>query len=376
MADDTREGRSGEAVEPQAIIPNVGIEMGLFTTAAVIEGIIIRQPVSSFIRDMFFSGRDFVDSDAVQVDTYRGGKSLAPFVLPLEGQVVGRRKPFTRAFVEAPIIAPARVITLREAKRPGWGENPYNYKSPEERVANLIAQDTADMDDEIGRTEEFMVCECMFKGKIPINYRNKTSVVIDYGFTNTTALAKYWTDPTADPLADLRLAQQSLNANGYSGNVAVYSPEAWNALMGNQKVIDSMKVTLPGLAPMTSVGLPEAPAGVAQGPSFTNPIMQNWIYSASYTKSVTATPAGVVTPYVPKGSVLIGSSNVKNRIIYGQVTQIEQEDGQFHSYLLDRVPKIECNVNKNLYMYTITSRPVPVPLDLLSWTVLTGTVAP
>src|SRR4029077_6339072 len=216
MADEPtpREG----VAEPQ-IIPNVGIEMGLFTTASVIEGIIIRQPVPSFIRDMFFSQREFIDSETVQIDTYRGGKTLAPFVLPLEGQVVGRRKPFTRAFVEAPAIAPARVITLREAKRPGWGENPYAYKSPEERGATLIANDTRDMEEEIGRTEEAMCCGCMFTGKIPINYRTKTSVQIDYGFTNTTVLAKFWTDPTADPLADLRLAQQALNANGYSGNV-------------------------------------------------------------------------------------------------------------------------------------------------------------
>lgn len=376
MADEPNGGGNGGAPEPLSIIPNVGIETGLFSTVAILEGIRTRQPVASFIRDTFFGGREFIDSDVIQVDTYRGGKGLAPFILPLEGQVVGRRLPFGRSFVEAPIIAPARVITLREARKPGWGETPYNYKSPEERVAALIAQDTQDLDDEISRTEEFMCCGCMFGGKIPINYRNKTSIEINYGFTNTTALAKYWTDPTADPLGDLRLAQQSLNANGYHGNVAVYSPEAWNALMGNAKVQEAMKVTLPGLAPMTSTGLPEAPAGVAQGPSFTNPVMQNWIYSATYTKSSGAAPAGVAIPYVPKGSVLIGSSNVRNRLVYAMVTQIEQSDGQYHSYIMDRVPKMECNVNKNFHMYTLTSRPVPVPLDLLSWSVLTGTVAP
>ena len=74
--------------------------------------------------------------------------------------------------------------------------------------------------------------------------------------------------------------------------------------------------------------------------------------------------------------MLIGSSDVKNRIVYAQVVQIEQEDGRFHSYALNRVPKMECNVNRNFFLYTLTARPVPVPLDLLSWQVLTGTVAP
>lgn len=361
--------------EPLNIIPNIPAETNIFSTTQLIEGIQIRYPVPSFIRDMFFGAKDYVAADNVQIDTFRGGKALAPFVLPLEGQVVGRRLPFSRTFVEAPIIAPARVITLREAGRPGWGETPYNYKSPEERVATLIANDTSDMDAEIARTEEFMCSACMFAGKIPINYRNKTSVQIDYGFTNTTVLAKPWTDQTSDPLGDLRNAQSALNANGYSGNVAVYSPQAWAALMANTNVQNMLKnLMLPGLVPMQTTALPEAPAGVARGPDFTNPVMQNWIYSATYTKATGAAPAGTAIPFVPKGSVLVGSSNVKNRIIYAMVTQIEQSDGGFHSYLLDRVPKYDVNVLKNFHMLTITSRPVPVPVDLLCWTVLTNVV--
>ena len=368
---------NGGVAEPQ-LIPNVGLETGVFSTTTVIEGVVQRWAVPSFLRDMFFNERDFIDSDVVQVDSMKGGRGLAPFILPLEGQVIGRRRPFQRSYVEAPIIAPARVITLREARKPGWGETPYNYKSPEERVADLIARDTRDMDDEIARTEEYMCAQCMFEGKIPINYRNKTNIVIDYGFTNTTTLAKYWTDATADPLNDLRLVQQALNGNGYSGNVAIYSPEAWNALMGNPIVKEALKVPMASLAPMSSIATGEIPpSGVMRAPSFTNPVMDNWIYSGNYTKATgTKGDTETAVPYVPKGSVLVGSSNVNHRLIYAQVTQIEQEDGRFHSYLLDRVPKIECNVNKNFFMYTLTSRPLPVPLDLMSWSVIKGTVAP
>ena len=362
----------------RAIIPNVGLETGVFSTLTVLEGVRQRWVVPSFIRDQYFGARDYIDSDVVQVDTYKGGRGLAPFILPLEGQVVGRRRPFTRSYVEAPIIAPARTISLTDIRRPGWGETPYNYKSPEERVATLIAQDTIDMDDEIARTEEYMCASCMCEGKIPINYRNKTNVVIDYGFTNSTTVPKLWTDPTADPLGDLRLAQQGLNANGYSGDIAVYSPDAWNALMSSTKVQELIKVSLQTMTPITTIAMSETPpSGVVQAPSFTNPAMRNWIYSGTYTKMTGATGSTLTAmPYIPKGYVILGSSNVKHRMIYAQVTQIEQSDGQFHSYMLDRVPKVECNINRNFYMYTITSRPVPLPVDLLSWQVLKGTVAP
>ena len=271
--------------------------------------------------------------------------------------------------MEAPIIAPSRVITLREAGAAGWGETPYNYKTPEERVADLIASDTLDMDEEISRTEEYMCASCMCEGKIPIHYRTKTDVLLDYGFTNVTTLAKFWTDPTASPLDDLAAAQQALNANGYSGSLAVYSPDAWKALWGNTIVQNQFKNIL---NPITSYNFPEGtPAGVARVPSFTYPTLDNVVYSGTYVDKT-----GAVKPFVPKGSVILCSPDVANRLVYAQVTQIEQADNRFHTYLLDRVPKLEVSVNRNFHQLTITSRPVPVPVDLMAWTVIKGTVAP
>jgi Phage major capsid protein E len=360
------EGRAGE-VMPQSIPAE--LDIAVFSTVALIEGIRTRYAVPSFIRDTFFGRRSYEAADIIAVDTYRGGKTLAPFVLPLEGQVVGRRKPFQRSLVEAPIIAPSRVITLREAGAAGWGETVYNYKTVEERVAELIANDTLDMDEEIARTEEYMCASCMCEGKIPIHYRTKTDVLLDYGFTNVTTLAKLWTDPTASPLDDLAAAQQALNANGYSGSLAVYSPDAWKALWGNTIVQNQFKNIL---NPITSYNFPEGtPAGVAKVPSFTYPTLDNVVYSGTYVDK-----AGAVKPFVPKGSVILCSPDVANRLVYAQVSQIEQADGRFHSYLLDRVPKLECNVNRNFHQLTITSRPVPVPVDLMAWTVIKGTVAP
>jgi hypothetical protein len=346
---------------------------GLLDTISLITSYEHRYVVPSFIRDTFFSAKEYSDSDVVRIDSRLGPRGLAPFVLPLEGQVVGRRIPFQETFLKAPIIAPARVITLREANVPGIGETPYNYKTPEQRIADLIAADTEDMDDEISRREEWMCCQCMFSGTIPINYRNKTSVTINYGFTNTTTLANPWSVTTTNPFNDLMAAQQGLNANGYDGSIAIFSPDSWNALWNNPNVQNAMK-NFGGFIPISANVLGQTPPnGVTKAPNFLYPTLENWIYSGTYVARDTATPG---TPksynYVPAGTVLIGSRSIANRMWYALVTQIEQTDGNFHSYSTDRVPKIECNVNKNFYMHTMTSRPVPVPVDLLSWTVLKG----
>jgi Phage major capsid protein E len=353
------------------------VDYGAFSTIAIIESYKLRYAVPALIRDTFFATREYVDSEIVRIDSKLGGRGLAPFVLPLENQVIGRRRPFKETYIPAPIIAPARVITPTELRGPTMGESPYNYKTPEERFAEIVVEDGEDMDDEIARTEEWMCCQCMFLGRIPIKYRNKTAINIDYGFTNTTVLAKKWTDTTSNPLTDLMAAQGALNANGYSGNIAIYAPDAWNALWANPNVQNAMKNVYPTFVPFT--GLPGSsqisPAGVQRGPSFTSPVMENWIYYGTYTNTDPANPANAKAfPFVPSGCVLIGSSDVKNRIVYGMVVQIEQDDGNFHYYSSDRVPKVECNVNKNLWMQTVTSRPVPVPLDLLSWSVLSNAV--
>jgi major capsid protein E len=351
------------------------IDYGQFNTIALIDSFIHRFPVPALIRDTFFSEKQFIDSEIVRIDSKLGGRQLAPFILPLENQVIGRRLPFKETYIPAPIIAPARVITPRELRGPTMGENIYNFKTPEERFAEIIAEDSEEMDEEIARTEEWMCCQCMFQGQIPINYRNKTNVVIDYGFANKTALAKPWTDPTALPFTDLKNAQASLNANGYSGDLAIYSPNAWTALWNNPEVQNATKNVWPQFVPFQQLpGTTQVtPAGTQTGPSFISPPMTNWIYYATYLRGDPANPGQTIAvPYVPAGCVLIGSSDVKNRMVYGMVVQIEQEDGQFHYYTSDRVPKVESNINKNFYMQTITSRPVPVPVDLMAWTVITG----
>lgn len=353
-------------------------DYGVFTTISLIDTYSKRWPVPSFMRDTFFGAKTYADSELVEIDSRLGGKLLAPFILPLENQIIGRRRPFKQSFLPAPIIAPARVITPRELTGPTIGETPYNYKDPLARFASILAEDGLDMDEEISRTEEWMCCQCMFAGKIPLTYRTATPAEIDYGFTNFIDLTKPWTDPTAFPLDDLRKAQGSLNANGYSGDLAIYSPEAWEALWANPSVKESMKNVFPQFVPIA--GLPGTteipPAGVQRGPGFIVPPMENWIYYATYSgkKGGTAPDAGVeeAKPFIPTGSVLVGSRDIANPMVYGMVIQIEQVDGRFHSYQLDRVPKLECNVNKNLFMQTITSRPVPVPIDLLSWSVIRG----
>jgi Phage major capsid protein E len=332
------------------------------TTAAVIATFQYRVPVPAFFRDNFFGSKVFTDAETVIVDTKKGGKRLAPAVLPLEGSVVERREPFKRAAVEMPIFAPSRQITLREATTPGMGETLYNYRTIEQRIADMLASDEMEMDDEISRTEEWMAAQLLFTGQIPINYRTKTDVVIDYGFTNTLAPSGAWTGAGL-PLQDLRGAQNNLASNSYAGDIAVMGPQTMDKFMNNQSVLDTMK-NWPSL--QTIATLPGTPQynGVTPGPRLISPAMQLYSYAATYTNDRT------VTPMVPEGYCLVIGAGVQNKMAYGLVTQIEQEDNWWHYYSLERVPKLEVNVNKNFLAFILTSRPLPIPMDVMSWALI------
>ena len=49
------------------------------------------------------------------------------------------------------------------------------------------------------------------------------------------------------------------------------------------------------------------------------------------------------------------------RTVYGAITQVEQSDGEFHTYAGRRVPKYVSSAEGNSRTLTISSRPLMIP---------------
>ena len=64
--------------------------------------------------------------------------------------------------------------------------------------------------------------------------------------------------------------------------------------------------------------------------------------------------------YIPSGKCVL-TAPACGRTLYGAVTQVEQADGEFHTYAGRRVPKYLSNAEGNTRSLTISSRPLMIP---------------
>jgi hypothetical protein len=78
--------------------------------------------------------------------------------------------------------------------------------------------------------------------------------------------------------------------------------------------------------------------------------------------------SGQRQPYIPENKVIAAPGNI-GEFLYGEVTQIE-EDKEFHTHAGNRVPKEWTNINSDVKMCRLSSRPLPHPYDIDGWSVL------
>ena len=110
------------------------------------------------------------------------------------------------------------------------------------RDAELLVIDEQELDASISRTENWMCSQVLFSGKVVCLDGDTQEPIaeIDYGPISRTVTAKPWSDPTADPLADLKAAQRLVSgACGFAANFIVMGRLAGDAFEANTKVLES-----------------------------------------------------------------------------------------------------------------------------------------
>ena len=100
-----------------------------------------------------------------------------------------------------------------------------------------------------------MASECLFTGKVKCLDGDTSEIVAEltYGTPSKTVPAKLWSDPTSDPLADLRGALRLVSAQcGASADLIVMGKNAADAFESNQNVLaayDKLRISPGTLAP-------------------------------------------------------------------------------------------------------------------------------
>src|SRR5215831_17449802 len=127
-----------------------------FDTIAMLEAWEQMPSARAFLRDTFFSNIRTFETEAVQVDLWRGKRRLAPFVARYQRGRLLPIEPFVSAMHIPPKFVPERVLPAEDLLYRDRGETVYSQRSPTDRAAVILRRDMQECDESITRREEWL----------------------------------------------------------------------------------------------------------------------------------------------------------------------------------------------------------------------------
>ena len=344
----------------------------IYSTHALLMAVEQLAPLRTFLRDRYFPTNDATDifaTDDVLVEYKDGSKKLAPFVSPRKGGVTITREGYYMERYTPPCIAPRRVLTIDDLKKRGFGEALFSKLTPQQRESALLLKDADEMSEMISRREEAMAAETMLNnGCIMRHYADDLTKYEEkeirfYSEANNPAVytpQNNWDQAGADIIGDIAAMARLLTSRGLPASELIVAPDVADTIVNNekiQKLLDIKNFNLGTVDPKT------LPAGATLVAVLN--VHGRMISVISYDEQY-ENDNGQMTQYIPAGNVILTAPGA-GRTLYGAVTQVEQYDGQFHTYAARRVPKYLASAEGNTRTLTITSCPLLIPNQKNPW---------
>lgn len=324
--------------------------------------------IGTFLRDTFFGAREFPPTPMIEFDFRRGRRRMAPFVAPVIGGKLMERQGYETRSFRAPRIAPVRALRTPDLEPRLIGENIYQPRTAAARAAELLAEDSIFLDEAITRREEWMCREVLINGSLTITADRGYVMNVNYlesadgAVSNHEAIAVKWDTDGSDPLGDLERARLNvLKESGVAPNVALFGASARAAFINNasvQNLLHNRRFELGFIQPVI-----ESDQVIRFG---TVPGLELYEYSEYFEDD-----AGTLFPMLPDDLVLLASTRVPNKIVYGAFTQLEDvKTKRFVTYQTARIPFVYGDEEDGQLFYRLTACPLPMPADVLGFRLL------
>lgn len=323
-------------------------------------------PVTTFLRDRYFptGDGDIFSAHKVLVEYRDGTKVVAPFVADRKGGVTMMRNGYEVKEYEPPRIAPQRTLTMDDLKKRGFGEAILPTMTDAQRQFAILTKDMQELMDTITRREEAMCAEVMQKNSLTMKHiaddvAEGDEKVMQF-YTGSTNPATYtpsgnWSTTSTSILKDIAAMIRMLTEKGLGATDLIVGTDVADVLINNetiQTLLDNRRYELGYVRPV------ELPQGVAR--LMTLNVNGRMIDIFTYEEEYTDFATGTTQPYINPKNVILTAPGA-GRIAYGAVTQLEQSDGEFHTYTGKRIPKYLSDPNGNTRSITMTSRPLVMP---------------
>ena len=193
----------------------------MFDTYSLMSALDMMPPLPSFLRDMFFSNRQFSDTEHVEIHVRREGKKIASFCSPLHEGVLVEEKTWSSKIFKPPYVKEKKITDAANLLHRRFGEGIYGPRNmtPAAYAAEKLGEDLAELDRRLVRLEEVMISEVLRTGKVTVRGVG-VDAQIDFGMSADNIFvpgdfAAEWDDVTSDILGDIQtLAQVIQDKNG------------------------------------------------------------------------------------------------------------------------------------------------------------------
>ncbi len=342
------------------------MSLNLYKTKTMLAAVKQMKPATSFLRDRYFPtapGDLFPGVEVLVEFKDSTGNKLAPVVLPRKGDISIERDGYSTYKMEPPLIAPSRPLTIDILNEKQMGEDLFSDRTPEQRQAEILAQDLADFDAMITAREEYIAAQLLFNNGYTLKqyadkYGSAEFEPFDLHFYEGSANpAVYvpgtkWNASGSDKLADLYQMILMLNSKGNAATDVILGADAAESLLDDAKIKELLDIKNYNVGSIAPITLPQDAARIG----VLNVRGRNinlLTYDGTYVDETT----GEVTSYVPAKSICVTAPGA-GRCLYGAVSQMEL-DNMWHTHPGRRVPRYWAD--KDGRELTVSARPLFIP---------------
>lgn len=331
----------------------------LFETRTMLRFVERMPRVTTFLRDKFFSDKEFSPTNKVDIDIRKGRAKVAPYVSEKIGGKVVENSGFRTETFEPPLVAPTTITTAADLQKRSMGENIYSSRTPDERAAEKLVKDLRDLDDMITRREEVMCAQAIFDGEIEVKGEG-VDYIISFGHTNREALSgqNLWSVETSNKYADLKRWVRKVQETGFvNPDTVIISPDVTDVLLKDEEILKLLDIRNVNIGEFKPQNLPNGATYIGRIAG----VGDIYEYSATYYDDI----EDEVKPIVPDGTIALLSSEADFIMAYAAVT-IAKED-ELVTYEADRVPDSWTEKRPARKILQLSSKPLPIPKEVNSW---------
>jgi len=331
-------------------------------------------PVVQFFKNRYFPDGKVYYSEKALIETKKKGRTIAPFVIPVVGGIALPSEGYRAMEIEAPYIAPKKIITAKELEKKAFGESPESGRTPAQRENELEAEYMDDLRESIFRRHEQMCTELLLTGKVlmkhyasgddaakDINYKLMYLQFYEKEFGNRYTFAKDFREMSAsEKIQEFYKMASVLRRRGTRATDIVMASDVSMLLMSDKDFLKFYDIAKVDFGDIKQSELPEGV--VCNGRiNINGVVMTMFTYDEYYEdldgKEKELLPAGTIAFLQPK----------MGETVYAQVTFFS--GGGFKSYAEKIVPRFVGSEKDNIAEVQMFSRPVPYPYDWESWLV-------